>query len=200
VATTMPGLDAIVDGWARIHPDVEPIQVRLGAGTALGGPFDGVFGYPLPGHWLLVSYGLTELGPKESDIAELSGSGFEFTCRLARDPGATIPPEWMIRVMSDLATRFLAGADLDVGDWIVTPSPLGGATEAGPLTSLAIVIDTELASIDTPNGAVNFFQLVGLTAAEGAAANEAGTVEPIVAELRQRDPLLVTDPARPSLR
>jgi hypothetical protein len=198
--TSQRGLEAILNSWSEVHPGVTPLDARLGLGVALGGPIDGFLAYPLAEQWLLVSYGLTELGDKESDVVEVSGSGFELTCRVVRDPASAIPPQWMLGVLTDLARRFLDGMDLEVGDWLVTNASLGGAADAGNLTSLAIVTDVELPHIDTPNGAAHFWQVVGLTAAEGVAANAAGSVTAILDELRSRDPKLATDPGRPSVR
>jgi hypothetical protein len=192
------GLDAILDAWSGVLPGVAPIHARFGLGTALGGPLDGVLAYPLADHWLLVSYGLTELGDKETDIPEVSGSGFELTCRVARHSDSAIPPHWMIGVLADLTRRFLDGMELDVGDWLVTGAPSGGVPEDGALTSLAVVPDVELPRIDTLNGAVHFWQVVGLTAAEGAAAEAAGAVQPVIDELRGRDPLLTTPATWPA--
>ena len=54
--------------------------------------------------------------------------------------------------------------------------------------------------MDTPNGIVLFFQLVGLLAEEGEAMQQAGTAAPLVALLRDRDPRMVTDPSREPVR
>ncbi|PSK89186.1 suppressor of fused protein SUFU [Murinocardiopsis flavida] len=192
----LPGLVEIYRGWAGRYPDAEPLTVQFAAGDTAGAAIDGVLAYPLERHWLLVTFGLTELGGKTSPQAKVSGAGFEFTCRIPREPESTAPPQWVLRVMHAVADRFLAGADLDLGHWIVTPGPLGGEPANGAMTSLAIVPDVDLRGIDTDNGLVLFFQLVGLTADEGAAAQQAGTVDPLIAVLRDRDPDLVTDPAR----
>ena len=196
---TQRGLDAMLAAWNALHPGVTPIDARLGLGTALGGPIDGVVAYPLADHWLLVSYGLTELGEKETDVPELSGSGFELTARVARDPRTVLPPQWMIQVIIGVARSFLDGADLGPGDWIVASGPLGDSPDAGPLTSVAIVTDPELPWTETPNGTANFWEIVGLTASEGNAAQAAGTAEPIIEALRRDNPLLITDPGRPAV-
>lgn len=196
---TQRGLDALLAAWSDRHPDVTPMNARLGLGTALGGPFDGVIAFPLADHWLLISYGLTEIGEKETTVPEISGSGFELTARVARDPRTVLPPDWMIQVMAAVAGHFLSGNDISAGDWIGGTGPLGGAAEAGPLTAVAIVTDPEIPRIETANGTVHFWELVGLTAPEFRAVQEAGTAAPAVEALRRRNPLLITDPARPGL-
>lgn len=192
----LPGLVEIYRGWAGRHPDVEPLTVQFAGGEGAGAAIEGVLAYPLERYWLLVTFGLTELGEKTSPEPKVSGTGFEYTCRVPREPGSTTPPQWTLRVLHAVADRFLAGANLDVGHWIITPGPLGGETANGAMTSLAIVPDVELRGIDTSNGLVLFFQLVGLTADEGTAAQETGSIDPVIAVLRDRDPDLVTDPGR----
>lgn len=199
----MPGLTRIYEEWAEKYPDVQPLTIQFPArdeedtedGAKKDG-LDGVLAYPLDGHWLLVTFGLTELGEKTSQEPRVSGSGFEFTCRIPRGPEDTAVPAWILRVLHAVADHFLAGTDLDVGHWILTPSPLGGEPANGDMTSLVIVPDVDIAHITTPNGIVLFFQLVGLMSGEGQDVQEAGTSSPLVAVLRDRDPTLVSDPGR----
>jgi hypothetical protein len=191
---------AILDGWQAADGGAEPVILRYALGTELGGALDAIAGYPDGGRWTLVTLGLTELGEKVSHFPDISGYGFEFTMRIPRREPSTAPPEWSRRLLDDLSARMRAGADYGPGDWIVTPQPLGGVAANAPLTSLAITYDPQLPRIDTPNGSVDFLTVVGLTAAEGAAAQEAGEVQSIVDEIRARDPLLVTDPSRSSVR
>jgi hypothetical protein len=67
------------------------------------------------------------------------------------------------------------------------------------ITGVVFALDPELGKIDTPHGEVSFLQMLGVTSAELAAlqvdpSREAVTA--LVAELRMRDPLLVTDMGR----
>lgn len=195
-----PGVAAILDAWQAADGGVEPVLLRFALGTELGGALDAVAAYPTGDRWTLVTLGLTELGEKVTQFPDISGYGFEFTMRIPRPRPTTMPPEWARRVLNALAERMRAGADFGPGDWIVTAGPLGGEATNAPLTSLAVTYDPQLARIGTPNGSVDFLTVVGLTAAEGAAAQQAGEVQSIVDEIRARDPLLVTDPSRPSVR
>ncbi len=206
----LPGLTRIYEEWAGKYPDAQPLTIQFpandgadtegGGGSGKAGGLDGVLAYPLDGQWLLVTFGLTELGEKTSKEARVSGSGFEFTCRIPRGPEETAVPAWILRVLYAVADHFLAGTDLDVGHWILTPSPLGGEPANGDMTSLAIVPDVDIAHISTPNGIVLFFQLVGLMSGEGQDVQDAGTSSPLVAVLRDRDPRLVSDPGREPVR
>jgi hypothetical protein len=195
-----PGVTAILDAWQSAAGGAEPVVMRFAFGTELGGALEAVAGYPAGDRWTLVTLGLTELGEKATRFPDISGYGFEFTMRLPRAQSTTLPPEWPRRVLNALAERMRAGADFGPGDWVVTGGPLAGEAANAPLTSLAIAYDPQVARIATPNGSVDFLTVVGLTTAEGEAAQQAGAVQPIVDEIRARDPLLTTDPSRPSVR
>lgn len=195
-----PGVTAILDAWQAVDTLAEPVVARYALGVELGGSLDAVAGYPGEGLWTMVTLGLTELDGKVTRFPDISGYGFEFTMRVPRPQPTTIPPDWARRLLADLAARMRGGADFGPGDWIVTPHPLGAVAANGPLTGLAITYDPQLTRIDTPNGAVDFLTVVGLTTAEAEAAQRAGEVRSILDDLRAQDPLLVTDPARPSVR
>lgn len=200
MSDAMPGLDALLDAVSAAVPGAEPLHAKIGLGLPLGSALEGVAAFPAPDHWLYVGYGLTELGEKETDEPDFSGSGFEFSLRLRRSASEAEPPLWPMRVLAALAAQFEAGTDFDLGDWVVTPDALGGDPSMAGQTSLAIVPDVVLPRLDTPNGAVHLFQVVPLTAAEGAAAQAAGSVEAIIADLAAADPLLAATPGRASVR
>jgi hypothetical protein len=200
MSDALPGLDALLDAVSALNPGVTPVHAKIGLGLPLGSALEGVAAYPAPGHWLFVGYGLTELGEKETDEPDYSGSGFEFTLRLRRDPTETVPPQWPMRVLAALSQQVWDGTPYELGDWIITPDALGGDPSMAGQTSLAVVADVQLPRLDTPNGAVFLFQLVPLTAAEAAAVQDAGTVDAVIADLTTRDPLLAATPGRPSVR
>jgi hypothetical protein len=200
MSDAMPGLDALLRAVSALVPGVTPVHAKIGLGLPLGSSLEGVAAYPAPGHWLFVTCGLTELGEKESDEPDYSGTGFEFSLRLRRDDAQTVPPQWPFRVLAALAQQVWNGTEYDLGDWIITPDALGGDPTMADQTSLAIVPDVQLPRLDTPNGAVHLFQLIPLTAAEAAAVQAGGTVEPVIADLAARDPLLAASPGRSSLR
>lgn len=196
----LPGLDALLRAVGAAADGAEPVHAKIGFGLPLGSSLEGVAAYPVGEHWWLVGYGLSELGEKETDEPDFSGSGFEFSLRLRRSGAETEPPLWPFRVLAALSAQAWEGAEFDLGDWIVTPDALGGDPSMAGQTSLAIVPDVRLSRVDTPNGAVHLFQLVPLTAAEAAAVQADGSAEAVVADLAARDPLLVATPGRPSVR
>jgi suppressor of fused-like protein len=101
-----PGWDAIETAVAR----VVPAQRALHWGTDMLPGQDGIYGlsaYRVSGHWLLVTFGLTELFSKDSDDPRISGWGFELTMRV---PAAEAqPPVWARRLLQQLG-RYVFGA------------------------------------------------------------------------------------------
>jgi suppressor of fused-like protein len=150
---------------------------------------------PAPAEWHLVTRGLTELGPKESEDPKRSGWGFELTLRLEVEDEE---PDWAVDLLTNLATYvwtsghpFAPGHHLDLGG----PIRLGTDTA---LRAATIVLDPVLGAIRTPNGSVEFLQVVGLTADELEACR-AWRTDGVLEHLARTDPRLVTRLARPSM-
>ncbi|HLI23637.1 MAG TPA: suppressor of fused domain protein [Acidimicrobiales bacterium] len=147
-----------------------------------------------PDHWHLVTYGLSEMEYKETEDPEVSGWGFELTMRVA---GAE-EPLWAVDFLNTLAAYvwtgghpFAAGHHLDLGG----PMRLGTDTA---LTAAVTVADPGLGPLDGPFGAVEFLQVVGLTADELEACR-AWRTDGVVELMGHHNPLLITDLGRRSV-
>jgi hypothetical protein len=198
-----PGWDAVDAALERHYPGVAPKHYGTILKWALGGPdpLDGISFYPrldpVP-HWHAVSYGMSELYDKQSQNPEESGWGFEFTFRLRRDPAETEPPVWAANFLQNLA-RYV----FQTGNWF---EPNHHMDLNGPIAleretlirAIVFTEDPELGAIATPNGTVQFLQVVGITLDEYA-ATQAWSVRDFLELLAQRLPLLVTDLDRRSL-
>ncbi|MEU5884039.1 suppressor of fused domain protein [Spirillospora sp. NPDC047279] len=189
------GWDAITAALDGLYPDVKPRHVGYTPGVHFGSGLQGCSAYEAAGHWHYVTYGLTELWDKESDDPQISGYGFEFTMRVVRAAGDPEPPTWPFNVLEQVA-KFVRsqGAVLGDGHRMDTRNSITGDPACG-LTVLAFTLDPQLPPLATPNGRVEFLQLVGVTAGELARMKETSTAE-VLAELASGNPLLVTDPAR----
>jgi hypothetical protein len=169
----------------------------------LGGPdpLDGISVYrrsePLP-HWHFVTYGFSELYAKESADAEQSGYGFELTLRLGGCPSGESPPSWVFSFLQNLARYvFSSGNAFDAGHYMHLNGPMALGSDT-KLRAIALASEPELPAIDTPNGRLQFLQVIGITPDELAAIkawNAASFLELIKPSL----PLFVTDLARVSL-
>src|SRR5262249_54453591 len=144
---------------------------------------------PVP-HWHFVTYGFSELYAKESKDPAVSGWGFELTFRLTRGPEET-PPNWSINFLMNLGkyvrrsnNPFGAGNVMDLN------GPIAWGTDTA-IRAIAFTLDPQLETIDTPNGQVQFLQIVGLTLDEHAACGDWHTA-PVLDLLREKNPLLIT--------
>jgi hypothetical protein len=199
-ASDAPGWEAINRALQPLYPDVEPLHWATLIKWRLGGPdpLDGVSVYERDDHWHYVSYGMSELYEKESDIAEISGWGFEFTLRVARHPGEDAPI-WAANLLQNLGRYvFSTGNNFAAGHHMTLNGPIDLEDENTLIRNIAFCIDPELGRVDTPHGELTFLQVVGLTNAEYEAA-QAWNTEKLLDTLREHLPLLVTDPARRSL-
>ena len=82
------GWDAITNECERVYPNQKnPKHYGTLVSYRLGGndPLDGISVYDGGDYWHFVTYGLSELYDKESDIEEVSGYGMEFTFKLKKD-------------------------------------------------------------------------------------------------------------------
>ncbi|RAU94340.1 suppressor of fused domain protein [Paenibacillus sp. YN15] len=103
---------------------------------------------------------------KESEDPNYSGYGFELTFRLVRSAEEQEPPAWAMSLLQNMARYvFSSGNVFASGHYLDANGPicLGADTK---LTALAFTDEPELPVIDTPNGRVEFLQMVGITGDE----------------------------------
>lgn len=200
--TEAPGWDAIDAALYPIYGDREPYHVGTVVPYSLGGPdpIHGISAYknlePVP-HWHFVTYGLSELWAKESTDPEVSGFGFELTFRPTCERGAKKPPNWALNFLQNLGRYvFETGNVFGVGHTL----PLNGPIEEDSSTlihAVSFAHDPQLPPIHTPNGRVEFLQIVGLTMDELEAISSWNATA-FLNQRRDDDPLLLTDLSRRS--
>src|SRR5687767_3570628 len=98
---TTSGLDALWEALAAAYPGVEGRWARTEGEQSLAG-FAIHRGEQPVAHWHVASFGLTELGEKETDDPTVSGCGFELTCRIPVSVSAE-PPLWTCNLLLGLA-------------------------------------------------------------------------------------------------
>ncbi|MFB5675860.1 suppressor of fused domain protein [Paenibacillus terreus] len=166
-----PGWDAIDQTLRNIYGDQEPKHYGTLIPYALGGqdPLQGISAYmaetPQP-HWHFVTYGFSALYEKESENADYSGYGFELTFRLPRQPEEEEPPAWALNLLQNIGRYvFGSGNTFQAGDYMDANGPICLDADTR-ITALAFTADPELPEIDTPNGRLEFLQMIGITADE----------------------------------
>lgn len=169
----------------------------------LGGqdPLDGLSAYkaePPSPHWHIVTFGFSELYEKELENTEYSGYGFELSFRVARSKDEEEPPAWALNLLQNMGRYVFNSNNIFAsGDYLDANGPicLGADTQ---LTALAFIPDSELDTLHTLNGRVEFLQMVGITEDELEAMkiwNTRGLLEAGKAEI----PGYITDLSRNSV-
>ena len=164
-----PGWDAIDAALKPVYGEREPLHYGTIIKRWMGGndPLDGISIYknlePTP-HWHYVSYGLTELYRKETDNADVSGYGYEFTFRLRCQPSDQEPPVWAISLMQNVARASFANGSI-FGQWHTLDANGPIALESDTkLTAIVFVRDPQLPPVESsPHGQLEFLQLVVMT-------------------------------------
>ncbi|GAA1262467.1 hypothetical protein Psi02_74920 [Planotetraspora silvatica] len=199
--TIAAGWDAIDAALARLYPGVTPLHYGTLLNWSLGGPdpLDGISVYPRDDHWHFVSYGMSELYDKQSEVAEESGWGFEFTFRVARDHDEAEPPMWAADFLQNLGRYVFSSANpFAPGHHIDLNGPISQENPETAIRAAAFAEDPELGTIGTPHGRLRFLQVVGLTLGEYEAIGRWDALG-LLGVLRTRLPLLVTDLTRDSV-
>ena len=204
-ADTGPGWAAIDARLEALYPGQEPLHYASRQHASLGGAFpcDGISVYasdhgPIP-HLHFVSYGMSGLYYlPEIFPQEVSGWGFEFTMRIKAPASARAKHSWATQVMQNLG-RYVVTSEkwFEQYHFLSAKGPIR-TDRPTALTALAFVEDPELGTIDTPNGKVQFLQMVGLTTQEfeSELPNAGKGIPALLERLREGNPLLVTDLAR----
>jgi hypothetical protein len=178
----------------------EPRHLAAAPPPALGGPaLQGISLYRSDTgnrpHTHLISYGMSELyyEPEAAD-GDVSGWCFEFTARVAlSDEG---DPLWMCNVLQNLAGYVVrSGRWFEPGHFIPANGPIWQGSKT-TLTAFAFARDTELGSIDTPHGRVDFIQVAAIDDAcyqDLRAHSDGHYTLSVLERIRESDPLLIID-------
>jgi hypothetical protein len=199
-ADEAPGWHALDAALLRLYPGQDspphfaPTLPPMLSGDGL---INGISAYRAedPAHWHLVTYGFSELYAKESDDPDVSGWGFELTMRLPRPEGEAQPATYAVNFLFNLG-RYVRRSRNPLGPGhamdLNGPICLGAETA---LRAAAFTTDPQLGQIRTPNGAVRFIQVVGVTLDEYHACGD-WQASAVLEILSESEPLLITDLAR----
>ncbi|MBO4616561.1 MAG: suppressor of fused domain protein [Lachnospiraceae bacterium] len=184
------GWDAIEKEFLRVYPGQEnPKHYGTVIKWMLGGknPLDGISVYDGGDYWHFVSFGQTEIYEKECDNKEISGYGYELTFKLKKadleDEEAELRNICGILQMVARIT-FTKGELFAPDEFIYTGQTQGiDAFQKSNLTGFICVKDPTVETIDTPNGRVEFLELVGMTDAELKTLSNKASVAELYAKL-----------------
>lgn len=208
-----PGWDAINAALNNVYPDTCERHYATLIKYIFGGkdPLDGISIYDNHSqtfHRHIVSYGMSELYyDLDSADKEYSRWGFEFTMRTVpfeedqdteRTDGtiARNEPFWAMNLMQNLARYvYESGNYFDAYHFIPAHSPIRTETDT-KLTGIVFAPDPQLDGINTPNGRVQFLQMIGVTQRElDWLFEDPKTVraKALVDKMRKDNPFLITD-------
>ena len=165
-----PGWDAIEDAEKRIYPNQDnPKHYATLIKWKFGGPdpLDGISVYDAEDYWHFVTYGLSELYEKESDVKEWSGYGMEFTFKLKK--GCYTDEEKEIKCICGLLQQiakitFTSGEIFNAYEYLYTGQTEGiDVRQISNITGFITIPDTKFSTLDTENGRVDFVEFIGVT-------------------------------------
>lgn len=164
------GWDAITRACERAYPNqTNPKHYGTMVRYRLGGndPLDGISVYDGGDYWHFVTYGLSELYDKETDIKEISGYGMEFTFKLKKDAYENEENEikCVCGILQSIARiTFSKGILFKAYETLYTGQKEGiDCNRKSNITGFITVPDDKFHEIDTPNGKVCFVEFVGAT-------------------------------------
>ncbi|RDU73368.1 suppressor of fused domain protein [Helicobacter aurati] len=203
-----PGWEAIDAAFESLYPQQKPkhYATNLVSRANLGGDqyLDGYSIYTsLHDYFHIVTYGMSELYVNEESFGgEWSGWGYEMTFKLnSKNQQDCL---WVFNVLANLAfftntkKNFLQNLQFIAGD----NKPLDRLSNSS-ITGMIVVYDTEIPSMDTPHGRLDFLQLVGITQTElEYIANfedediSKKEIQKLIDRMQDDNPYLVTDMQR----
>ena len=168
-----PGWDAITELCDSVYPrQTKPKHYGTLIDWKLGGndPLQGISVYDGGNYWHFVTYGLSELYEKESDVKEVSGYGMEFTFKLKKDKYDNEENEikCICGILQSIARiTFTKGELFNTYEYLYTGQTQGiDYNRKSNITGFITVPDNIFHEINTPNGKVCFVEFIGATDSE----------------------------------
>ena len=184
------GWQAIEQEFLRVYPGQDhPKHYGTIIKWIFGGkdPLDGISVYDGGDFWHFVSFGQTEIYEKETESPDVSGYGYELTLKLKKDEYEDEEAEIrnICGILQTIARiTFTKNEIFQPFEFIYTGQSAGiDAKQTSNLTGFITVKDPTVNTIDTPNGKVEFLELIGMTDAELKTLSTVGSVMEIYEKL-----------------
>lgn len=162
------GWNYITKTFEKIYPNQDnPLHFGTAVPWSLGGkdPLQGISIYDGGDYYHFVTYGFSEIYEKESKNKEYSGFGFELTLKLKKNPNIDDNELKCVAGILQAIGRitFEDGDIYHPNEYIYTGQTSGMDSKgASKITGFITTLD-EAKEIDTPNGKLQFVQLIGMT-------------------------------------
>ncbi|GAB2023495.1 suppressor of fused domain protein [Pseudolactococcus yaeyamensis] len=197
-----PGWQAIDEVFGALYPGQEPSHLgTLLTSRAIFGGTEYLDGYLIyqsdKGYYHIVTYGVSQLYADAERYGETySKWGYEMTFKLKAD--SVEECHFAMNMLGNLARytftsdKYFSDNEYVLGDG----SPIKQGADS-KIASLLITQDTELPTLNTVHGEVQFLQLIGITYEDGLEIKESGggyeCVKQLLSLIKQDNPDLVTD-------
>lgn len=165
-----PGWDAITYLCNEVYPNQKkPKHYGTLISWELGGndPLQGISVYDGGDYWHFITYGLSELYEKESDIKEISGYGMEFTFKLKKDNYENEENEirCICGILQSIARiTFSKGEIFNAYEYLYTGQTDGiDCNRKSNITGFITIPDDKFHEINTSNGKICFVEFIGVT-------------------------------------
>ena len=184
------GWNAIEQEFLRVYPgQTNPRHYGTIMRWIFGGndPLDGISVYDGGDYLHFVSFGQTEIYEKEGEVKEISGYGYELTFKLKKDKYEDEEAEiknicGILQMVARIT--FTKNEIFQPFEFIYTGQTTGiDAKQKSKLTGFITIKDPTVETIDTPNGKVEFLELIGMTDAELKTLSTVGSVMEIYEKL-----------------
>ena len=170
------GWDAITEAFEKLYPGQDnPKHYGTLISWRFGGndPLPGISIYDGGDYWHFVTYGLSEVYEKETDNQEISGYGMEFTFKLKKGNSNSEEEEedeikGICGILQSIARiTFTQGEVFGTYEYLYTGQKEGiDVKMESNITGFITVPEPKCESIHTPNGKVEFVELIGVTDGE----------------------------------
>jgi hypothetical protein len=168
----MDGWKAIEAACLKMYPgQTNPKHYGTIISWRFGGndPLDGINIYDGGDYYHFVTFGLSEIYEKESENKEYSGFGFELTVKLKKDglDDEESSIRGMCGILQAIARLTFNNGEIFRPDEYIYTGKTTGMDPAGKslITGLITQLDS-LGEIESPNGKLQFVELIGVTDAE----------------------------------
>lgn len=167
------GWDAISELCDKVYPNQKnPKHYGTIISWQLGGndPLQGISVYDSGDYWHFITYGLSELYEKKSNIKDISGYGMEFTLKLKKDNYENEENEikCICGILQSIARITFTQKELfNVYEYLYTGQTEGiDCNKKSNITGFITIPDNKFHEINTPNGKVRFIEFIGVTDSE----------------------------------
>ena len=162
------GWDSIEEELKKIYLNQEPLHYGTLIRYSLGGndPLDGISVYDAGNFYHFITFGFSEIYEKETENKEISGFGFELTFKLKKNPNINENELKNFAGVLQTLARYVFNSKqiFKPYEYIATGQTEGmDSQQKSKIVGFVTIEDPQLKTINTPNGRVQFVELIGAT-------------------------------------